>query len=80
MDVAVLADERVSEDPGWSEAKVVEGEGGKDAGVSHVDVDDVVDRVDRVSVSSDDHVQWSLGGGAWHVVRIVIGVVLKQAG
>lgn len=75
MDVTVLADEWISKNPGWSESKVVEGEGGEDAGVSHSDVNDVVDWLDGVGVSSDGDVKGSFAGGAWKVIRVIVAVV-----
>ena len=75
LDVAVLTDEWISENPGWSESEVVEGEGGEHAGVSHSDVDDVVDWLDRVDVSSNGDVESSDVFGAWDIVGVVVGVV-----
>ena len=77
VDVTVLADEWISENPWWSESKVIEGKGSEDAGVSHSNVDDVVYWFNGIDIASDGDIKSSFSGGTWKIVGLIITVVLK---
>lgn len=73
VDVAVLTDEGISQNPGRSEASGSEGEDGQKALGGGL-VDDHVDVLDGVGLSSNDYVEDWDGGSAGNVVSFFTSV------